>query len=125
MVLFLVSFIGTSNALAACCTIIGALIGFLTGIYLPMGSLPEGVGTLVKWFPVSHGVVLFRRILTEHLLADSFGSVRSEGAKQFVEYMGIRYYFDGQIFAEKNSLLILMGTAVVFLVLTVVKRGKE
>ncbi len=125
LVLFLVSFIKTSNALAACCTIMGALIGFLTGIYLPIGNLPEGVDLLVKCFPISHGVALFRRILTEPFLADSFGSGQSEGAMQFVEYMGVRYYFDGQIFAEKNSLLLLFGTAVVFLVLTVLKMGKE
>lgn len=125
LVLFLVSFIKTSNALAACCTIMGALIGFLTGIYLPVGNLPEGVGDLVKCFPISHGVALFRRILTEPFLADSFGRGQSEGAMQFAEYMGIRYYFDGQIFAEKNSLLLLFGTAVVFLVLTVLKMGKE
>ena len=36
LVLFLISFLKSSNALAACCTILGALIGFLTGIYLPM-----------------------------------------------------------------------------------------
>lgn len=125
LVLFLVSFIKTSNALAACCTIMGALIGFLTGIYLPVGNLPEGVGALVKCFPISHGVALFRRILTEPFLADSFGRGQSEGAVHFVEYMGIRYYYDGQIFAEKNSLLLLFGTTVVFLVLTVLKMGKE
>ena len=119
LVLFLVSFIKTSNALAACCTIMGALIGFLTGIYLPVGSLPEGVGTLVKCFPISHGVALFRRILTEPFLEGSFGSMQSEGAVQFAEYMGVRYYFDGQIFDEKNSLLLLMGTVVVFLAVTV------
>ena len=125
LVLFIVSFIKTSNALAGCCTILGALIGFLTGIYLPIGSLPEGVGTLVKCFPISHGVAIFRRILTEPFLADCFGSAQSEAAVQFAKYMGLWYYFDGQIFAEKNSLLLLMGTAVVFLVLTVLKMGKE
>ena len=125
LVLFLVSFIKTSNALAACCTIIGALIGFLTGIYLPVGNLPEGVGILVKCFPISHGVALFRRILTEPFLADSFGNRQAEGAMQFAEYMGIRYYFDGQIFAEKNSLLLLFGTTVVFLVLTVLKMERN
>ena len=125
LVLFIVSFIKTSNALAGCCTILGALIGFLTGIYLPIGSLPEGVGTLVKCFPVSHGVAIFRRILTEPFLADCFGSAQSEATVQFAKYMGVWYYFDGQIFAEKNSLLLLMGTAVVFLVLTVIKMGKE
>ncbi len=125
LVLFLVSFIKTSNALAGCCTIIGALIGFLTGIYLPVGSLPEGVRTLVKCFPISHGVALFRRILTEPFLTDCFGSAQSEGAVQFAKYMGVWYYFDGQIFAEKNSLLLLFGTTVVFLVLTVLKMEKE
>ena len=125
LVLFLVSFIKTSNALAACCTIMGALIGFLTGIYLPVGNLPEGVGALVKYFPISHGVALFRRILTEPFLADSFGNRQAEGAMQFAEYMGIRYYFDGQIFAEKNSLLLLFGTTVVFLVLTVLKMERN
>ncbi len=125
LVLFIVSFIKTSNALAGCCTILGALIGFLTGIYLPIGSLPAGVGTLVKCFPVSHGVAIFRRILTEPFLADCFGSTQSEEAVQFAKYMGIWYYFDGRIFAEKNSLLLLMGTAVVFLALTVIKMGKE
>ncbi len=125
LVLFIVSFIKTSNALAGCCTILGALIGFLTGIYLPIGSLPEGVGTLVKCFPISHGVAIFRRILTEPFLADCFGSAQSEGAAEFAKYMGVWYYFDGRIFAEKNSLLLLMGTAVVFLALTVLKMGKE
>ena len=125
LVLFIVSFIKTSNALAGCCTILGALIGFLTGIYLPIGSLPEGVGTLVKCFPISHGVAIFRRILTEPFLADCFGSAQSEGAVEFAKYMGVWYYFDGQIFAEKNSLLLLMGMAVVFLMLTVLKMGKE
>ena len=70
-------------------------------------------------------MALFRRILTEPFLADSFGNRQAEGALQFAEYMGIRYYFDGQIFAEKNSLLLLFGTTVVFLMLTVLKMGKE
>ena len=125
LVLFIVSFIKTSNALAGCCTILGALIGFLTGIYLPIGSLPEGVETLVKCFPISHGVAIFRRILTEPFLADCFESTQAEEAAEFAEYMGIWYYFDGRIIAEKNSLLLLMGTAVVFLVMTVLKMGKE
>ena len=125
LVLFIVSFIQTSNALAGCCTILGALIGFLTGIYLPVGSLPEGVSTLVKCFPISHGVALFRRILTEPFLADCFGSKQTEGALHFADYMGVRYYFCGQIFTETNSLLLLLGTTVVFVVLTVLKMGKE
>ena len=75
MVLFIVSFLKSSNALASCCTILGALIGFLTGIYLPMGNLPDGVQWLVKCFPVSQGVVLLLQILMEPLIKDVFGNV--------------------------------------------------
>ena len=39
MVLLLVSFFKTSNAFAAASTVIGTLLGFLAGIYIPIGSL--------------------------------------------------------------------------------------
>jgi hypothetical protein len=36
-----VSFLKSGGALAGFCSVSGALIGFLTGIYLPVGTLPE------------------------------------------------------------------------------------
>ncbi|MEG0693711.1 MAG: ABC transporter permease, partial [Oscillospiraceae bacterium] len=62
MVLFVVSFFKSSNAFATASTIIGTLIGFLTGIYLPIGNLPETVQWVVKCFPVSHAAALFRQV---------------------------------------------------------------
>lgn len=121
MVLFLVSFLKTSNALASCCTILGALIGFLTGIYLPMGNLPEGVQCLVKCFPVSHAVVLLRQSLMEPYIKDIFGDIESETARTFMEYMGVRYMWEGNIVTKSNSVLILGVSTVIFFVLTITK----
>ena len=61
IVILPVSLLKSSNALAACCTITGSLIGFLTGIYLPIGSLEETIQIIIKAFPVSHVVVLMRK----------------------------------------------------------------
>ncbi|WP_242850114.1 ABC transporter permease, partial [Clostridium polynesiense] len=60
MIFFIVSFFNSNSAFSTASTVIGTLIGFLTGIYIPMGSLPESVQTVIKLFPVSHGGVLFR-----------------------------------------------------------------
>lgn len=54
IVLFLVSFFRSANAFTTASTVIGTMIGFLTGIYLPIGQLPGGVQWAIKLFPVSH-----------------------------------------------------------------------
>ena len=51
MMFFITSFFKSQNAFATASTIIGTLIGFLTGIYLPIGSLPSAVQMIVKLFP--------------------------------------------------------------------------
>ncbi|MEA5026700.1 hypothetical protein SDC9_154060 [bioreactor metagenome] len=43
IVLFIVSFFNSVNAFSTASTIIGTLIGFVTGIYLPIGNLPSAV----------------------------------------------------------------------------------
>ena len=121
LVLFVVSFLKSSNALASCSTILGALIGFLTGIYLPMGNLPKGVQDLVKLFPVSHAVVLLRRILMEPLICEQIGEVDSAKAEHFMDYMGVRFLWKKEVVTVQNSGMVLTMTAIFFFVLTVVK----
>ena len=116
--LLLASFIKTSNALAACCTIIGALLGFLTGIYLPVGSLPEGVQWMVKSFPVSHGVILLRQALMEDLVSQNLGGANSPQAHTFMAYMGVRFELEGRFLTESASLAYLTAFAVLCLILT-------
>lgn len=111
MALLLVSFLKTANALAACCTILGALIGFLTGIYLPMGSLPESVQWIVKSFPVSHGVALLRQTMTTGIITDTFGKENTAAIQTFMEYMGIRYQLDGIDMTETDSIVFLSVSA--------------
>lgn len=120
-VLLLVSFLKSSNALAACCTILGAMIGFLTGIYLPMGTIPDSVQTLVKCCPISHGVVLLRQILIEPLLSGSFSAANAPQAAAFQEYMGIQYVWDGAWLSAQSSVLILLAAAGSCLVLAIAK----
>ena len=121
IVLLVVSFLKSSNALASCCTILGALIGFLTGIYLPMGSMPQSAQLYVKAFPVSHGVVLFRKELMQPFIDDSFKGRKLEEIQWFSEYMGVNFTFEGGYMTWQQSVLVLAAVAAVCFILTIFK----
>jgi multidrug/hemolysin transport system permease protein len=72
MVFFLATFLRSQNAFGVASTVIGTLVGFLTGIYLPTGMLPESIQYVVKCFPISHAAVLLRKVVMEAPLAQMF-----------------------------------------------------
>ncbi len=118
MVLLLVSFFKTSNAFAAASTVIGTLLGFLAGIYIPIGSLPDYLQTIVKLFPVSHSAALFRQILMETPLLNSFANAPVEMKEAFQFDMGIFYEINGEKVSKLFSVFYLCATTLLFLVLS-------
>lgn len=110
LTLLLASFLKSSNALASCCTILGSLIGFLTGIYLPMGNLPTGVQMLVKCFPVSHGVVLLRQTFLEPFIAEEFLSLKTS-SQEFAEFMGIQFWYEDTPLPWQGHVIVLLLAA--------------
>lgn len=121
MVMLPVSLLKSSNALAACCTIIGSLIGFLTGIYLPMGSLDEAVRLLIKTFPISHTVVLLRKNFTNTFIDDG---MLVDVAASFREYMGIDFLLNGNVMSSYISILIVVISAI-FCIILIYAKGRS
>lgn len=121
MVFFLVSLFRSENAFSTASTIIGTLIGFVTGIYLPVGVLPGAVQTIVKVFPVSHAVALFRQVMLAPVTAD----IPAQQLAEFQEMMGVTYKFGDTIVTPWGSIAILLGTALVFYLLAVWMMGRK
>lgn len=119
MVGFIVSFFNNQNSFSTVSTIVGTLIGFLTGIYLPIGNLPEAVQYVVKLFPPSYGAALFRQVMMEKPLAVTFSGAPIEQLDSFKEYMGIIYRFGEHTITTSGSVAILAGTALVFYFLSI------
>lgn len=113
MISLIVSFFKSLNAYATASTIIGTLIGFLTGIYLPISMLPEGVQWIIKLFPVSHAAALFRQAMMEASIAVSFKGMPSENAAEFKNMMGVTFNYGDYTTTPTASILILIVTAVV------------
>lgn len=122
---FIVSFFNSNHAFSTAGSVIGTLIGFLTGIYLPLGNLPAYVQSVIKVFPVSHAAVLFRQVLMEEPISISFNGIESQYLSEFKEYMGITYSFNGYIVSPFISILVLVGTSIVFYFLSVLNLSRN
>lgn len=61
---FAVSFVRTAGAYSALSTIVGTILGFLAGAYIPVGALPDGVRTVVNALPFMQAAVPIRQEMT-------------------------------------------------------------
>jgi multidrug/hemolysin transport system permease protein len=125
MVSFLISFFKSMNAFGTASSILGTMIGFLTGIYLPIGMLPEPVQFFIKAFPVSHAALLIRRVMTEAPMRSVFKGAPEPIVRGFEEQMGIVFRFGGQALPDYVSILILAGTALLFYALSIARFSRK
>ncbi|NLK38834.1 MAG: ABC transporter permease [Clostridiales bacterium] len=119
IIFFVVSFFKSNNAFATASTIIGTVIGFLTGIYLPIGQLPSGVQWVIKVFPVSHAASLFRQVMMEDPISRTFAEAPAESVANFEKLMGVKLFFGDTAASPLVSILILVVTAAIFYMLAI------
>lgn len=120
IVFFVVTFFKSSNAYSTASTIIGTLIGFLTGIYIPIGSFPPAVQTAIKIFPISHSAALFRQIMMEVPMSKAFANAPAQAVTGFKQMMGIIFFFGDKELSPLINIFVLIITGVVFLTLAIV-----
>lgn len=118
--MLLVLLVRTVTAFSTLSTIVGTAIGFLCGLYVPLGVLPTFAQNLVMYFPLSHSAVLLRNTF----MADSINSVFAGASDEMVEgykvTYGVLYEMNGTVLSHSTSLLIMAGATIVFAVLAIV-----
>ncbi len=124
--LYLVSWFKSINAFATASTVLGTLIGFLTGIYIPIGSLPGPVQTVIKLFPPSHGAVIFRRFMMEEAEKLAFQGLPPTALANFRLEMGLAFQVQDRVLGLEISFLYLSVFTLLLALLTLMRfRGKS
>ncbi|EAE6827979.1 ABC transporter permease [Listeria monocytogenes] len=124
MMFFIASLVKKASAFSSVSTIVGTVIGFIAGIYLPIGSLPAAVQTAMKCFPFTYGASIIREIMTKEPLQHVFaGNTQAMDATK--EMIGITIYWGDKTVTTGLSLLILSAFAVVFGVLSVILMKRQ
>lgn len=121
IVFFIVSFFKSQNAYSAASTVIGTVIGFLIGAYIPIGSLPEGVQSMIRVFPVAYSATAFRQILMERPMEVTFNGAPDSAVQTFKEDMGVAFNWNGQMSTITTAVIVMVATAVVFYILALAR----
>ena len=96
-------------------TVIGTLVGFLGGIYLPIGSLSDGVAAALKCTPIIYGTALFRHVMTRDVWNATFDGVPEEIPTAFARELGIELYVFDRAVSPAVCAAILLVCGAVFL----------
>ena len=119
-VFFIATFIHTNSVFSALTTILGTLVGFAAGIYLPIGSLPNMVQKVVKCFPIAYGTSLMREVYVKDAMDKVFSGAPAKILNEYTNYMGITVSIGEKQVDSLEKVLILLGSGFIFIILSVV-----
>ena len=103
----IVSGVRTAGAFSALATIVGTVLGFVAGAYIPVGSLPDSVGNVINALPFGQAGMMLRRDFTAESL-----SVMTGGIPEAEDALRQVYGIDAFV----GDWLVPAGVAIVILV---------
>ena len=117
----------TSGAWGGIGTVIGTLVGFLGGIYIPIGSLSDTIVIFIKCTPIIYGTTMFRKIMVEDILNKTFQDLPPEVTTGYNSAMGIDLTIFDHTLSVTEELSILIAFGMIFLVvgILILKYGKK
>ena len=118
--------------------IISALIGFITGAFLPIGVFPENIQKLFALLPAHHGATLMREVMTKAPLAEVFADVTDQNVKGafmtaeeiadiYMAENGITYMFGKMKVESPIMAAVVLGSGILFMGISIylMKRYKK
>lgn len=130
-IIFVIAMLMKSASLYSTFTgIMSALVGFITGAFLPIGMFPANIQMIFAFIPAHHGATMMREVMTKEPLAATFGNVTNQTvkgtlmtAREIVDIYaaenGITYTFGGTQVTFPVMLAVVIGSGLVFLAFSV------
>lgn len=119
MSLFFLLFIKSEKTASTITTIVGTLIGFVAGVYVPIGLMPNFIQSLMKLLPITYSATLFKQIFVLEPSKLVFNNA-SELLK-FNKLLGNVIYVGNNEVTYNMYLIILTVTTVIFFTLALIK----
>lgn len=70
VMIFITTFIKSTNAFGAVAGIFGTVVGFMCGIYMPLSILPKAIRNISSLLPFTHMTILLKQLLTKQSLQE-------------------------------------------------------
>jgi len=98
----------TMSAFSGLATIVGTLIGFMAGIYIPIGVLPVYLQKIITLFPTTQTAVLVKDVLMDDVLSSMQTMIPEAAYDELVFRLGIQLEWNGQVLASSFSWIYML-----------------
>jgi len=97
----------------------------MTGIYIPIGQLPESVQMVIKLFPPSHSALLLRQVIMEDAITTGFAGAPADVIDGFKQMLGVTFQVGDKMVTPMTSILVLIGAGILFLGLALLNLSRK
>lgn len=118
-------FIHSYSAWSGMLAIVGTLVGFAGGIYLPMSAFSENVRIVLKCLPVLHGTSMMRKVCLEEIMTVTFEGMPEQAADIFQERMGVALFFGERAVSAGEQVLILIFYGIMAIIIATLLSRKR
>lgn len=119
------SYLKTMSAFSGFSTIVGTLIGFLAGIYIPIGILPSYLQKIIVLFPTTQSTVLLRDVFMVEVLEPIKKEMPSHAYSNVVEMLGVKLHWNGEMLSNTFSWIYLIGITLILIILVLIRNRGE
>ncbi len=120
MVFLIANFVHSLSSFSGLSTVIGTVVGFIAGIYLPIGMLPEKVQLVLKCFPLFYGCSFLRELFTRDILIKTFSNCPEQLVSSYKEFMGMTVLLRDNVITDKIKVAILLISGIIFIGISVI-----
>ncbi|MFF2177371.1 ABC transporter permease [Lysinibacillus sp. NPDC058147] len=118
--LFLVLLANSQHSFSTLSTIVGTALGFLCGVYVPVGALPSFAQNVIMYFPISHTTLLLRNAFMESSISKVFEGAPALQLEEYKKVYGIVYDLHGNILSTSTSMIIIVVTIIALAILSII-----
>jgi len=115
----------TQNAFGTMATLVGTFIGFLGGIYIPIGAMGKNVQTVMNILPSAHSVTLIRNIYMEGAIDKVFSGAPQGVLENYTFMFGLQVNIGDYLLSPFQLVMSMVIFGLFFYVLSVVKLSKS
>jgi multidrug/hemolysin transport system permease protein len=117
----MISFIKSTASVNAVNTIVGTLLGFLAGIYVPFAAFSDSVANVLKLNPAAQMVVLFRGVLMEPAMDLVFKNAPTGIQENYMRVYGVSLEIFEVSWPSWWTILYMVGFGVIVLGISILR----
>jgi multidrug/hemolysin transport system permease protein len=122
---YIAIFMKTRNAYGTLSTLVGTFIGFLGGIYIPIGVLGKNVQTVMNTLPTAHAVTIIRRVYMKGAIDLVFDGAPEGVYQNYADLYGLNVTIGTFQLENWHMVLSMAIFMTVFYTLSVIKLSKS